>query len=842
MQIYAIRMFNFLRFGEKDNSLVFDLPIQDKKALANGEITMDQIYDRVMENPIEHIRKVKDRGIENIIGITGIVGDNDDRSNGVGKSSILEAICYAHYEKIVRKTANTDKVQVAGLSVVTKFDGKYPSGLKESYVEELFEENGRIYRLKRGREFAKTQKSSSPIMEFECINKSDVDKLSSHRTGDTKESLSDVITMDYDVFVNSQMFGQNDAGKFLMGTDKTKKEMLISLLKLENVVSGCLEAIREKKNAQEKNIDSIKSNLELYDSRFRTLFKDFTELNKEFVMSQLKKYEDEIATKVLDIKEKESEVAKISNNISELSSSDKFKILEKIKEEGVAVKKEKEDKEKEMTSKVSEWNKLKSESSLKANTKKSENDTYRSKISSKENELEQIRGSIKQLELDISKHGDITSKAEADKIRKTDLEGKIKKLSEHRDSLKESISSENTLINIAETNIKKLSSKLVSAKKSGKFTCPECNSEVTVEHIDSKIKEYEDSKNSSIAKRDSLVEKKDKIEKESFELFDEHGKIPDWEKIAIKLESLKKDLESKKTLIINIKNSLSEYSSMIKNNEKEIEELSGKIREYDEKIVSIKQSYEDSLKALTDKLNELKKKYVEVEADAKTISAKIDELKALQNSIANEIKKLSEEVGKCRTLREDFIKAVKEFRDIKIKLSEELKVMSRYLLLEEIYGLDGIQTRIVKRYLPLLNVHIKEFLDILSDGEITVKMVVNDKGKVDMIISGGTSDSFDMLSGGEKMIIRLATDIGLSLLAFCRTAQKPELIALDEVLGSLDNSRVKSVFKMLERLRDKFSRVLLITHKAEIKDIIGTNIIIEKDVGKNAFSRIIRIT
>ena len=319
-----MKLFNFLRFGESNNTIVLDLSVKEKDDLKCGNISMDQIYERVMESPIDHIKKVKARGIEGIIGVTGIVGENDERSNGVGKSSIFEGICFAFFEKISRKTVNTDKVEKAGLSVVTKIDGKIPENVKASFVEILFEENNRIYRLKRGRDFAKSQKSSTPFIEFDCINKGEIDSLSSHRTGDTKESISDVITIDYDVFIASQMFAQNDAGKFLMGTDKTKKEMLISLLKLENVVSGCLELIREKKNAQDKTINGVKSKIELYDSKFKKEFPDFVEINKEFALSKVKIYDDEIALKTLSVKEKEKAVSEISNKIAELSSSDKL--------------------------------------------------------------------------------------------------------------------------------------------------------------------------------------------------------------------------------------------------------------------------------------------------------------------------------------------------------------------------------------------------------------------------------------------------------------------------------------------------------------------------------------
>jgi DNA repair exonuclease SbcCD ATPase subunit len=46
---------------------------------------------------------------------------------------------------------------------------------------------------------------------------------------------------------------------------------------------------------------------------------------------------------------------------------------------------------------------------------------------------------------------------------------------------------------------------------------------------------------------------------------------------------------------------------------------------------------------------------------------------------------------------------------------------------------------------------------------------------------------------------------------------------------------------MLRKLQDKFSRVLIITHKLEIKEKLHTNIIIEKSAGKFGMSEIKRI-
>jgi len=166
------------------------------------------------------------------------------------------------------------------------------------------------------------------------------------------------------------------------------------------------------------------------------------------------------------------------------------------------------------------------------------------------------------------------------------------------------------------------------------------------------------------------------------------------------------------------------------------------------------------------------------------------------------------------------------------------KQLQRLKILENAFGLEGVQTRIVDKYLPLLNMYVKKYLDILSSGKLMVNLFVNDKSKVDMEVVGGTADNYVMLSGGEKMVVRLAVDVGLSLLSFSRTSRTPDMICLDEIFGPLDPEHTKSVFKMLDTLKDKFKKVFLISHKSEIQTLVENNIIVEKSSGDRGLSRI----
>ena len=857
MQSYAIRMFNFLRFGEKNNSLVFDLSDEQKKALKNGLITMDAIYDEVLKDPLKHINEVKKRGLEHVLGVVGSINGNPDCNNGSGKSSLLEGMCYSRYEKVVRRSAtNPDKVEKAGLSVVTKIDGDYPKGMTESWVEELSEANGKVYRIKRGRTFSKNHKTSTPLLEFECIGETSTESLSSHRTTDTKEALENVLTMDYDLFVNSQMFGQNDAGKYLTGTDKTKKEMIISLLRLQNVVFACLEKIREKKSESNKKVDTLKVNIEIIEKYFSdklsTFYdevskKNFLNPTEEEIISWSSILIDRMETALVSYKIRQEQsieninkiLLDIDNEINALSKSDEITNVEKIKEEGRKILTEKKSKEKEMNDRVAEWLNMRSDVQKDIERKNQVISDIKTRRDKSSTTLKVLEASI--LAFKLEEQRETLSKCQKAKEVKPSFEDKFNKLSaiileneKQKAVLDGNLSS-------AKRDLAKIEE--ITKKISGdtKYNCPECKSLVSKEHFFEKKEEYQ--------KKIKDCEEKSKVIKDF--LTDLNTKYAD---IKQKIERINKYIlmepsvsfalkkyDADKIKVQELKDQIMENDSdSLKNTNEKIEQEKQMIK-YDDKIKDVKESYAKNIADMALKVAKLMVDVKEADEKAAKVKSQIEEKKNLKTTKIAEKDLILGNIGKMANDIEHFVQQKHTLNIKRKELSDERKNLDRILVLEDVFGLDGIQTRIVKKYLPLLNVYIKEFLDILSNGEILVKMLINEKGKVDMNISGATADSYEMLSGGEKMIIRLAVDIGLSLLAFSRTAQKPELICLDEIFAPLDNYHVEKVFNILQKLQDKFSRIIIISHKTEIKNRLKNNIIIEKNGGKGALSEIKRI-
>jgi DNA repair exonuclease SbcCD ATPase subunit len=781
------------------------------------------------------------------LGITGLIDGNPKDSNGAGKSSLMESICYAHYEKIIRKTANTDKIEKAGLSVVTKINGKYPPEMRESYVEELFEENGKIWVIRRGREFSKSQRSHEPIVKFNCINEDSVDSQSGHRTSDTKQAIEDIIAVDYDVFVNSQMFGQNDAGKYLMGTDKIKKEMLISLLRLENVVTGCLELLRKRKNDQKQNLEILQTTVAGMEKSFLETYAKYVKIpngEKQFelnIVDETIRSINHLITEVnSNIKSIDTEILQLEAELVSLGKSDKLTKIEEIKSEGKKLQTDKKLKEQEMLSQSSEWDNLEKDS--------------QKNIRTKESQLLSVETSIKDFKEQI-----VAREIEKNKFNQEDYDKKVaiiarakelkpqkneerKKILEEKEILVKTLAKTQHEIDRHQSEIALFNKQLSQIDASGKFICSACKSLVSKEHvlekIDTNVKERNEKQKVLEQTNEQILQKQillDGIDKNL-------NKINEYLILESQLASSLEKHNNNIKRIAEINSEVKKYQTMYQELKEELEIFNKKAIEYKNKSDAIKMSFQKDILTIESKISDLLAQFKQAELLAQGVKSKIDTSKTKHKELLSQKDSLLKKIGSLTKEKEYCENGQKNFIEKKKLIEEEAKKLQRFEFLETVYGLDGIQTRIIQKYLPLLNIYTKEFLDILSDNTISVKMSINEKAKVDMTVIGGTADTYEMLSGGEKKIIKLSVSIGMSLLSFSRSAQKPEIICLDEIFADLDENKTEYTFLMLKKLTEKFSRVIVISHKPDINAKIQNHIIVEKDGGKFGLSKIKKIT
>ena len=107
-----------------------------------------------------------------------------------------------------------------------------------------------------------------------------------------------------------------------------------------------------------------------------------------------------------------------------------------------------------------------------------------------------------------------------------------------------------------------------------------------------------------------------------------------------------------------------------------------------------------------------------------------------------------------------------------------------------------------------------EYLTDLTDGRYTTVELGEDFTPT--VVEDGEAKT--VISGGEEDILNLCMRVSLSHMLAERAGQHFSLLILDEVFGSLDEGRRGNVLALLEKLRNRFEQIIIITHLDDVKD------------------------
>jgi exonuclease SbcC len=141
---------------------------------------------------------------------------------------------------------------------------------------------------------------------------------------------------------------------------------------------------------------------------------------------------------------------------------------------------------------------------------------------------------------------------------------------------------------------------------------------------------------------------------------------------------------------------------------------------------------------------------------------------------------------------------------------------------------NGISYDIIKKRLPIINDEISKILTNIVDFEVFFE---NDENKLDILIKHPKHDArpIEMGSGAEKTIAAMA--IRLALLNVS-TLPKGDIFILDEPGTALDAENMEGFISILDMIKTQFKTVLLISHLDSLKDIVDSEISIEKKNGR----------
>ena len=235
-----------------------------------------------------------------------------------------------------------------------------------------------------------------------------------------------------------------------------------------------------------------------------------------------------------------------------------------------------------------------------------------------------------------------------------------------------------------------------------------------------------------------------------------------------------------------------------------------------------------------EKENEYKKFQSELTNLTKDIEKVSSEVKFNQqkgNEILKEIQELIQQIENKSDLHQKVKELESETSALANEITQKQSKIRYYEFLNSLLKDGGVKTKIIKKYLPLMNQQINKYLRLMDfyinfnlDEEFNevIKTPIHDKF------------SYASFSEGEKSRIDLALMFTWREIAKMKNSMNTNLLILDEIFdSSLDGFGTDDFLKIIKYVI-KDSNIFVISHKAEVHDKFESVIKFEKVKG---FSR-----
>ncbi len=197
-----------------------------------------------------------------------------------------------------------------------------------------------------------------------------------------------------------------------------------------------------------------------------------------------------------------------------------------------------------------------------------------------------------------------------------------------------------------------------------------------------------------------------------------------------------------------------------------------------------------------------------------TVDARNAELEAL--SAAAEVERMSAEMESAERERRELA-----------RLQEALGILEteRRLHDELDRAFTDLRTDLNFQLRPELAEIASRFLDVLTDGRYNALEFDEDYNL--LVLEDGLPKT--VISGGEEDLCNLVLRLAISQMIAERAGQAFSLLILDEVFGSLDETRRGNVVELLRRLNDRFEQVIVITHIEQVREGLDRVLVVRFD-------------
>ncbi|MFQ6087296.1 MAG: AAA family ATPase [Candidatus Methanofastidiosia archaeon] len=815
-----------------------------------------------------NFKKYRDQNLTFSSGVFGIFG-----RNGAGKSSIFDALTWCLYgttqtmegrEGVRQEDLIKDGEDEMGVDVeftlanqsykVSRFLNKGGGVRAKLWIEDrLQERKANSVKERIVRDLGLNMKG---FISSSFVRQKELDLITSETASERKKLINRLFNLE--IYEKFELRAKERRKKTKLELDLIResssrlKESLKRLKECEEEVLKLSEKLEVFKKRHEKLLEDLKKSEERFE-RLKLEMKTYESLVKRFeILQERKKYlmkdGERLREEREDILKAEREQKKLMPLMEDyLNLKRELEKLEKLKERIDEIKKE------------IEIRKVQRESfrkNLKENLKSFKETLEELKIESERRlkelrELKKLRkklSSLKDLELEISKLREKNLK----------LEKKLLEISTYLKSVLEE--KEHTKTEL--TRIESMGAEAI---------CPTCKRKLGDKDFASLKSEYVsklkifDKKIRKLKKKKEIIkelclessEKLSKLEKEmknldltqmrERKLSYSEIRYEEIEKEKTKLENQKKKLKKKifeKILLIDRK----------------VESLEEKLPEFDHKryeMLKLEKMKGEKLKRdaarLEEKLSQKTKNRKAMKLNASRLSEIKDEILEIKKKVDEKIpNKFSEAERDYENLRERereyLLLLEKKRQEVEIKKGElkilrkqkrELKILKErerefrksikiYDVLAEAF--KNIPTQIQMRLKPRLKLETSRLLSELTDSKYPFCEISEDYSL--KVYYNGEYYPISRFSGGEKDLINLCLRVGISNILVSLSSERGfarmQSLFLDETFSSLDSERRRNLLGVIQRLKNRFSQILIITHVEDVKEFIENSYVIEE--------------
>jgi exonuclease SbcC len=794
---------------------------------------------RISYLELRNYRRFKELKLQFPDGVVGILG-----LNGVGKTTIIESIAWALFgnvDEVVR--TSRESVRRAG------------AGSHENCLVVLeFELGGTEYRIER------EMGGKNLSMRAELRSKS---KIIADGDKPVRKMVEKLLGMDYKSFFTSVFARQKELNALQNVSAGERKKVVLRMLRIDGIDSVLTDIRADKRDTLSK-IDGAQRTLQTEDGREKemvlaekipVLAGTLESAKKDFESAERKEHEaaresevvrrrrDELKKDVDAYNSSASDLKAKQSALKELKRREDS-ILEKMASADARLKKlpdlEKEETEFKKTSERRDSLERDRATHEKAKTLEDE-------IRSDEKDIARRAADIAGLKASFGKASEFESQmadVEKSKIEceaaKSEISGRIGELRARVAERKDAGARDRD--------------KLAEIKSAGKQgTCPTC--ERTLEEAydllvakltesereaDKQAREAEESISKLVSELEGLSRKEDAVRKKRTRIEQEMTKLRQQE---VTVAERSKELEKLGTRLADRRKALAalgvfKYDEDEHRKVKEEHERLRLVHDEFTKMRSLKEQNEQHARDLSGVRETIKRHRTEevtFEGIVKTLEPKkglydstikeLDEKTAILNLAKDAVRKVGSTRDRAQSELDGSKKELEEVTRVKKTIENDRKKADDLALLEDV--VINFKDNLIGRIAPALSELTSKGIAAMTEGKYS--KVELDENYEMQVEDQGVMYPVSRFSGGEADLANLSLRLAISSIIADRTGATPiNVLILDEIFGSQDPNRKRSVMTALSRLSTQFRQIFLITHIEDVKDSMNYVIKVEE--------------